>query len=178
MGVAGAMQVRVKSPRGIKGTNEAGAVVSSWTMPIFGVPVRSPSVMMATGDDLVLMRGRVAKALGIHNGDVVEFDLVDVGETIQLPVKIKDTIPSDVFIHDWLELGFATKFAFRAGFQEVSLEPSGKTLILPNQEMWAGMRVFEYKGTVVLNFDGASRNNPKGPAGYGFRITGGEDINN
>jgi ribonuclease HI len=43
--------------------------------------------------------------------------------------------------------------------------------------MWTGMRAIQIKGTVILHFDGASRGNPEGPAGYGFRITVGDDEN-
>ncbi|KAL3760333.1 hypothetical protein ACHAWU_006331 [Discostella pseudostelligera] len=172
MGVPGAVQVRIRSPRGVEGT-EGGAVVSSWTMPIFGAVIRSYSVAMATGDDLVMMKGRIAKALGIRDGDVVEFDLVDVGDTVRLPVKIKDNINSDVLIHDWSSLGIASRSTFTLEGESVELV-SGKTLFLPMQEMWAGMRVVERKGTVVLHFDGASRGNPKGRSGYAFRITVGE----
>mmetsp|Transcript_41393 Transcript_41393/g.86884 ORF Transcript_41393/g.86884 Transcript_41393/m.86884 type:complete len:169 (-) Transcript_41393:6-512(-) len=36
--------------------------------------------------------------------------------------------------------------------------------------MWAGMSAIQYKGSAKLYFDGASRNNPHGPCGYGFHI--------
>lgn len=38
------------------------------------------------------------------------------------------------------------------------------------QEMWAGMKIVSQKGAATLHFDGACRNNPNGPAGYGFHI--------
>ena len=138
-------------------------------MPIFGAVIRSYSVAMATGDDLVIMKGRIAKALGIRDGDVVEFDLVDVGDTVRPPVKIKDNINSDVLIHDWSSLGIASRSTFTLEGLSVELV-SGKMLFLPMQEMWACMRVVECKGTVVLHFDGASRGNPKGRSGYAFAL--------
>ena len=52
---------------------------------------------------------------------------------------------------------------------------SGKTLSIPYQEMWAEMKFMCYKGTVGLHFDGGSRGNREGPAGYAFRITAEED---
>ena len=170
MGVSGAVQVRVKSPRG-------GDFISAWTMPIFAAPVRSYSILTSVGDDLVLMQGRIAETLGIHDGDVVEFELIDVGETIRLPVKINDIIRSDVLIHDWNALGLMAKASFRREGVEIELTPSGKTLHIPAQEMWAGMKAIEYKGNIILHFDGVSRGNSNGSAGYGFRITMGVDEN-
>ena len=181
MGVAGAVQVRVKSPRGIGGggSEPGDAVVSSWTMPIYGAVIRSYSVGSGMGDDLVHIRTRIAEALGIRDGDVVEFDLVDVGDTIRVPVKVIDenSLRPDVLIHDWFALGIATDSRMTREGVTVTLA-SGKTLFVPKQEMWAGMRLISYKGTVVLHFDGASRGNPKGQGGYAFRITVGEDSNN
>jgi anaerobic selenocysteine-containing dehydrogenase len=55
------------------------------------------------------MKGRIAEALGIRDGDVVEFELIDVGDTIRLTVRIRDDISSDVLIHDWLSLGICQR---------------------------------------------------------------------
>jgi hypothetical protein len=81
--------------------------------------------------------------LGIHDGDVVELELVDMGETIQLPVKIHDIIKSDVLIHDWHALGLITQVRFRHKSAEIKLTPSGKTLLIPVQEMWAGLKTMQ-----------------------------------
>jgi ribonuclease HI len=179
MGVPGAVQVRVKSPRGVDGAEAGGAIVSSWTMPIYGVVMRSPSVMWGTGDgddNLVLMRTRIAETLGIRSGDIVEFDLVDVGDTVELPVKVMDTISSDILIHDWFTLGLATQYSADSRNGESVVLTSGKTMKVPVQELWAGIRMVEYKGTVCLHFDGVSRGMmSKGQAGYAFRITVGDD---
>jgi ribonuclease HI len=51
---------------------------------------------------------------------------------------------------------------------------SGTVLKLPLQEIWAGVRIHEMRGSAVLYFDGASRNNPKGPAGFGYCIIRGQ----
>ena len=184
MGVTGAVQVRVKSPKGVQGFEAGGAIVSSWTMPIYGCVSRSFTVGRGTGDNEVIMKSRIAEALGIRDGDFVEFELVDVGDTIRLPVKVFDYkyMCTDVLIHDWFYLGIATDSQRnrREGHTvgETVTLASGKTLFLPTQEMWAGMRACQLKGTVVLHFDGASRGNPKGQAGYAFRITVGEDSTN
>ena len=81
-------------------------------MPIYAAPLRSYSILTSCGDDLVLMQGRIAELLGIHDGDVVEFELVDVGETIRLPIKINDIIKSDVLIHDWNALGLTSRVRY------------------------------------------------------------------
>ena len=47
---------------------------------------------------------------------------------------------------------------------------SGTVLRCPIQCMWAGLRAIMRKGSAQLYFDGASRNNPHGPCGYGFHI--------
>ena len=67
------------------------------------------SVFGSGDDDLVLMKSRIVKTLGIHNRDVVEFELVDVGDTIRLPIKINDNMTCDVLIHDWFSC--ALRFA-------------------------------------------------------------------
>ncbi|CAJ1964775.1 unnamed protein product [Cylindrotheca closterium] len=166
MGVSGALQVRLKAPR----SDNNKAVVQSWCLPAYAVTMRSPSIMMVTGEDLVLIRQRIADALAIQDGDVVDFDLVEWGETIRLPVKIRDNIASDVLIHDWFTLGLVKNFSADSSGETLTLH-SGKIITLPRQEMFAGMKVSKFSGTAKLCFDGASRNNPKGPTGYGFRIT-------
>jgi ribonuclease HI len=182
MGLPSAVQVRVKSLRGVEGTEAeaGGAIVSSWSMPIYGVVMRSYSIMSAFGEDWVLMQSRIAEALGIHSGDIVEFELVGVGDTFRLPIKINDKMKCDVLIHDWTTLGIAARIEMDSRKYEgekVTLA-SGKTFFTTTQEMWAGMKAVEHKGTAVLHFDGASRGNPKGQGGYAFRITVGEDSNN
>lgn len=165
MGVPGAVQVRLRAPRG-------GARVQSWSLPAYAVCMRSPSVMMATGEDLVLIRPRIAEALSIQNNDEVEFELTEVQERFRLKVKLSNNISSDVLIHDFFALGLASSYSADASGEKVKLM-SGRELNLPMQEMWAGIRIVQKKGSACLFFDGASRNNPNGPAGYGFRITSG-----
>ena len=169
MGVPGALQVRLKSPASQK------AVVTSWCLPAYAVTLRSASVMAAAAtsgaeEDAVLIRPRIADALAIPDGAIVELDLVEWGETFCLPIKINNSIPSDVLIHDWFALGLLEKFSGNSNGERLLLR-SGKIITLPTQEMFAGMKMVCHRGTAKLHFDGASRNNPQGPAGYGFRIT-------
>lgn len=164
----GGLQVRVKAPSDASDS----AVVSSWTLPAYGVVNRSPSIMGVTGNDLVVMLPRIAKALGIRNGQTVEFEIVGLpGERVVAPVTIKDGIGSDVLLHDLMHLGLVAKYEAGASGETITTH-SGKRLHIEMQAMWAGMRVVPAcQGIALLHVDGASRNNPKGPCGYGFRIT-------
>eukprot|EP00814_Leptocylindrus_danicus_P004565 CAMPEP_0116014582 /NCGR_PEP_ID=MMETSP0321-20121206/6349_1 /TAXON_ID=163516 /ORGANISM="Leptocylindrus danicus var. danicus, Strain B650" /LENGTH=262 /DNA_ID=CAMNT_0003484233 /DNA_START=383 /DNA_END=1171 /DNA_ORIENTATION=- len=128
---------------------------------------------MATGDDLVVIRPRIAQALNISDGDEVEFLFNEVGESFPLKVKISDQIRSDILIHDLLTLGIAKSLKMDNSGEHITLQ-SGRVILSKPQGMWAGMRIYQQKGSARLYFDGASRNNPKGPCGYGFRIVKGE----
>jgi len=160
--------VRVKSPS----EDNDSAVVSSWTLPVYGISMRSPSVMMSFGDDLVVMLPRIAQALGICNGQSVEFEIVGLpGERIVAPVTIKDNMQCDVLLHDLISLGLVAKMEADATGERITTH-SGKVLNLEMQAMWAGLKVVpKCRGKALLHVDGASRNNPQGPTGYGFCIT-------
>lgn len=162
MGVPAALQVTLQA-------RSQDAIARNWSLPVFLVPMKSASVMMGTGQDTVMIRSRVANALNIQNNDVVDFFVEEIGETWQLGVKIRDDIQSDVIIHDLFTLRLAISYSGHAGGSDVQLV-SGKTLHLKEQEMWAGMKIVEKKGSAKLFFDGASQNNPCGPCGYGFHI--------
>lgn len=129
--------------------------------------------MMMTGHDLVIIRVRIAEALGIQNGDEVEFLFDEIGEAFHLKVAVNDHISSDVLIHDLLSLGLVEKLQMDKMGEALTFK-SGKTLHVPRQEMWAGgMKIVQKKGSAKLFFDGASKNNPTGPCGYGFHIVKG-----
>ena len=97
----GGIDVTLLSPR------PNAATVASWSLPAYAVSMRSPSIMMATGDDaLVIIRSRIAQPLNIQTGDTIEAVLNQTGDTIQLPkVTVRDTIASDILIHDFFSLG-------------------------------------------------------------------------
>jgi len=177
MGVPAALQVTLQA-------QSQDATVRNWSLPAFLVVVRSPSVMFGaggngggTGEDLVIIRSRIADALGIQNGDTVDFFVNEIGETWRLKVKIGDNICSDVLIHDLFDLGLATSFKMSSSGSTLTLT-SGKVLPQPSQEMWAGAKIIEIKGSAKLYFDGASRNNPHGPCGYGSHIERTDDASN
>ncbi len=67
---------------------------------------------------------------------MVKFELVDVGEMICLPVKIRDNILSDGLIYDWTTLGLACSISILSEGELIMLETSDKkTLVLPMQKM-------------------------------------------
>lgn len=162
MGVPGAIQVILQA-------QSENATVRSWSLPAFLVATRSFSVMMATGDDLVIVRSRIAEALGVQSGDTVDFFVAEIGETWSLQIAVRDNIKSDVLIHDLLSLSLAKSVTTTGVGMTINLK-SGTMLNCTNQEMWAGMKAIEKKGSAKLYFDGASRNNPHGPCGYGYHI--------
>ena len=48
---------------------------------------------------------------------------------------------------------------------------NGKVVYTAVQSFWFGLsEVFPAKHVVILTFDGCSKNNPKGPSGYGFVV--------
>jgi ribonuclease HI len=163
MGVPTALQVQLQA-------KSQNGTVRSWSLPAFVLPVRSFSVMRGTGDDLVILRSRVAEALGVQTGDTVDFLVAQIGETWPLKITVRDDITSDVLIHDLVTLKLLKSMdSTPQKGMEITLT-SGAVLRCPDQEMWAGMKILEKKGSAKLFFDGASRNNPHGPCGYGFYI--------
>jgi len=167
MGVPGAVQVTLRS-------SSQDAAISSWSLPAFVVPMRSISIMMGLDSSLeenhlVFIKSRVADALNIKDNDTVDFYINDIHETWRLQVKIRDDIfSSDILIHDLISLGVTESVQMSAITSEATME-SGAVLHIPSQEMWAGMRTIQIKGSAILSFSGTS-SNPQGPAGYGFNI--------
>jgi len=169
IGVSGATNVTLRAPR-------PKSTVETWSLPAYASCIRSPSIMMSTGDDLVVIRSRIARALNIQDDDTVEFRFDATGDTFDLKVKVRDSICSDVLLHDLIGLGMAESVSMDRYGETVKFK-SGRAILLPRQHMWAGMRVVTIHGSACLFFDGASRNNPRGPAGYGFHIVEGSDGN-
>lgn len=163
----GGIDVTLLSPR------PNAATVASWSLPAYAVSMRSPSIMMATGDDtLVIIRSRIAQPLNIQTGDTIEAVLNQTGDTIQLPkVTVRDTIASDILIHDFFSLGLIDGMKRNQNGELVHLVASDRDLCIRNQYLWAGLRIVPpRRGSARLLFDGASRNNPRGPSGCGFCI--------
>lgn len=172
MGVYGVMQVTLRA-RGLCSENDSS--MNRWSLPAYVASMRSPSLSMSTGGDLVIIHPRIATALNIDDGDEVEFLFNEIGDTFLLKVTIRDGISSDVLIHDLMTLGIAKSVRMDRSGEHITFE-SGKVFSVPIQEMWAGMKILQRKGSARLYFDGASRNNPKGPCGYGFCIAKGDEV--
>lgn len=168
VGVSGATNVTLRAPR-------PNAITASWSLPAHACAIKSPSITKSSGDDLVVIRTRIADALSIQNDDTVEFRFDATGETFTLKVKVRDNICSDVLIHDFWGLGM-TENVLCDKFGDLITFKSCQKLLLPRQYMWGGLRNgVKRKGSARLCFDGASKNNPRGPAGFGFRISEHED---
>jgi len=180
---AGVTQCRVRSPRA------AAANLASWSLPAFVVPTRCSGnnpLLMAAGKPHVLMHPRVAGPLSIQDGDFVQLELTEAGETCTVEVKVDSGASlwnCDVLIHNMVLVHEA--ISLRAGSTheqrcKVTLT-SGGVLTMPMQEMQDGFSAAgaPNKGSGCLYFCGASRNhrnNNKGPSGYGFVLTTGDHI--
>jgi hypothetical protein len=84
---------------------------------------------------------------------------------------------ADVLVHGAMLLGIV-KSELLSGDSAIVVLKRGKEMDAGMQEMWAGMKISVMQGVAFLNFDGAGssrRNNPKGPAGYGFSIVTGHE---
>lgn len=148
-----------------------GATVSRVSVPAFVCPIRSATVSWATGNDLFCIRGRLGKSLSIEDGDLVSFTFEQVGMTFRRQVKIIDDMSSDVLIHDLLGLELAESIGVNSAGTSVTLKGGG-ILRIPDQNMWAGMKMSLHRTglSATLYVDGACRNNPHGPGGFGFHI--------
>lgn len=162
MGICGTPQITILAPR-------QDATVRSWSLPAYLASISSFSIGRVIGNDNVIVTTRIAEALKIYDGDYVDFFINSIGETWRLKVAVRDNIKSDVIIHDIITLGLAEQISMSASGEEITLKTGTVMHNLP-QEMFAGMRIIEIKGSAKLYFDGASQNNPYGPCGYGFHI--------
>ena len=125
-----------------------------------------------------VLHSRIADRLGIRNGDQVEFELTEFeGCRFRLPITVRSNITADFMIHDAIKAGIAKSFQMTSTVDTLTLH-DGRVITLLNQELWAGMKMIDLQGEGILHFDGASRNNPLGPAGFGFSVAlkNGDDL--
>jgi ribonuclease HI len=165
MSVPCAGQVRLFSPSSEK--------VKSWSLPAWVVPFGSFSVSQAFADceNPLIISPRIANQLCIQDGDEIEYELVEAGERFRNLVTVKENMLADFVINVDSGMMKSIDFLGSEDTVEITLSGSGKKLELPMQPLWAGHQIFRLEGTGVLYFDGNSRNNLKGPAGYGYRVT-------
>lgn len=167
--VNGGAQVKVYAPKSsiLDGT----AQVPCWDLPGYICILGSSAVMMAVGRDTnpAIVHTRVAEALGITDGDTIDFDLRGYTERLSLKVTVKD-IMTDFLVHPLIQ-SVPSLADFRSGLEgDVVKFQNGEEVHLFSQHMFAGLSIADASGKAILTFDGASRNNPHGPAGCGFAI--------
>lgn len=149
------------------------ASTKSYTLPALFMMMGSPTLERAVGsNDALVLDKRIADELSIKDGDTIDFELCELGQEISYPVKV-------------LEHLSAGDFLMHAAFRIESLDiecstdlegthlrsfVTGARITLPEQSVFSGMKALQVQGTCTLNFDGGSRNNPKGPAGWGYVI--------
>ena len=164
LGLSGSIQVRLWSPR------PATCKVQDWSLPCYFVSMYSPTVAQATGGEPgVAIHPRIAKLMDIRKGDTITADIVEGKHRCELLiVEFVGQINADLIINGAANLGVCRAFDMSKEGEFVTF-PNGRVVENPRQFLWAGLRaVLPFRKTVVLHFDGGSRNNPEGPAGYGY----------
>jgi ribonuclease HI len=172
--VNGGAQVKLYAPA--SAIRSGTAQVPCWNLPAWICAIGSPSVMKAVGNDAnpAVVHPRVAEALGIKDGDSIELDLRGYSERISVRVTIKD-IAADFLVHPLMgSVPAAAEIESNSERDRVKFQ-NGEEVDLFKQHVWAGMGVANRSGVGILMFDGASRNNPQGPAGCGFAIYASKD---
>ena len=160
MAVPAAVQIRIRSPEGL---------VKNWSLPAWILGMTSYTVSQALGTEpSVVVNPRVAREMNIQDGDEVDFEFVEAGKAFRKPVVVKECA-APVTIHGAVRMGLFASETIAGDKCELEF-PDGGRLEGQMQELWAGMKVVDFQGSGVLTFDGASRNDPSGPAGYGFCI--------
>ena len=165
----GAVQVRLYAPS----SSDSDSTVQSWTLPGWILSIASPSVLMGLGETEhpTILHARVAKALGIHDGDVVQFEFVQIGERFRLPVTVRDDVPTAFMIHGAVNPARIASSVSMDRTGETLKFDNGKSFNLGMQSFWKGLGIVPPRlAFAVLEFDGASRNNPDGPSGYGYCV--------
>ena len=154
------------------------ASTRSWTLPLWLLGIKSPTMCMAIGDHPIVLNKRIAEELNIKDGDQMEFEVYELGEEYCMPVHVPSTdITFDFLIHDaiFTEPQMIKSWAIHRS-QNTLETPKGLLLDnVPSQEMFSSMKVIDLNGECIVHFDGGCRNNPKGPAGYGFCITSSQE---
>jgi ribonuclease HI len=172
--VSGWAQATLFAPQSAirKGT----ARVSSWELPAYIVAQHSPSVAMGLPRCVhpAIVHKRIALALGIEDGDSVEFYLSGNSERISLPVAVLD-VRADFLVHPLLGSVPEAVACMSSPMGDVVQFQNRDLIKLFNQNVWDGTTIVNQSGKCILRFDGASRDNPRGPAGCGFAIYSSED---
>ena len=166
------------------------ATTQSWTLPLWIIGMKSPSVAgdifrghddpPPEDDKDVMLHKRVAKQVGFNNGDTIEVEIPAFNITLALAVKLVDS-SSDFTINGALfcdDIPDFLKSERRSGGQIELTSSTGIKVTVPNQDLFSGLKVIIRRQSGILYFDGGCRNNPKGPAGYGYciKLSSGEEL--
>lgn len=100
-----------------------------------------------------------------------------MGKKFRAKVAVRD-VTADFILHDVQALGIA---AGMSSYKEIVppfrqktelILSNGESVELLHQSLWKGLGIFQLQGSGLLRFDGASKQNPNGPGGYGYEIEG------
>lgn len=155
------------------------ALTKSWSGPVYFMAMCSPSVMRSVGQgNYYTLSSRIANELGIREGDQVEVEIEELNLTCTLKIHVQDGIEPDFIINGAMGMGQQVRMIqgfTGAGPDGTYLKTlSGDTICVQDQSLFAGLAIVPPKtGSIKLYFDGGCRNNPHGPAGYGFHIISG-----
>ena len=159
--VPGAVQVRLCAAKA-SGYNRDS--VKSWSVPAWILPMVSTNLVDALGGETThptILHSRIAKAMGIENGDLVEVEFVEIGERCRLPVVVMNSIPTALLIHGALKAGLIESSSAEADGETLFFS-SGKMLKTSMQSFWAGLRMEPPRTSqAILEFHGND-------SGYGF----------
>jgi len=145
------------------------ATTRSWTLPLWILEHKS-----ICGDKDAMLHPRIAKQLGVTDGDVVVVEIAAFQTALRLSVEIVNTTHADLTINGLLcrenVSRFITSIRESDGNYELT-NSSGIKLTIPDQNLFSNSYVVNRRSKVILFFSGGCRNNPHGPAGYGYLIT-------
>ena len=151
--------------------NEEEGTTRSWTLPVYfsAMGCHSSELSDANGKDIIL-HSRIAKELGISDGDEVDFELYEFSESYRLPVAVCDDIVSDFTIRGTLHLNLFQSFRSSHKSHDLISMSGIEVRNIPYQIMFTKSHFHQRRGECILYFDGGCKNNSYGPTGYGFYI--------
>ena len=168
-------EARIHANKSFKSSPET--ITQSWTLPLWFLPIKSPSVSMSKNN--LLLTRRVAKQLGIHDGSTVEVDIPAFQVSLSLEVDLVDNSTSDLTLNGAIDVHIGgennqklIKQMIMSGDGNQFTTSTGVVINAPEQNLFWSTKILSPPTTSgIFFFDGASRHDPKGPAGYGYYIT-------
>jgi len=150
-------------------TSSLSATTRSWTLPLWILEHKT-----ICGDKDAILHPRIAKQLGVTNGDVLVVEIAAFQTALRLSVEIVSTTQADLTINGLIRQKnisrLITSIRESGGNYELT-NSSGIKLTIPDQKLFSNAYVVNRRSKAILFFSGGCRNNPHGPAGYGYLIT-------